>query len=454
MNNVKTSKTYEMDMCNGPLLSKIVVFAIPLMLSGILQLLFNAADIVVVGRFAGKESLAAVGSTTSLINLLLNAFMGLSIGVNVLVARYYGSQEWEKLDETVHTSVVLGAVCGLFLTVLGETVSERMLTLMGTPEDVLPLSALYLKIYFLGMPATLLYNFGSAVLRAAGDTKRPLYFLFFSGAVNVILNLFFVIVFSAGVVGVALATIISQSISAGLIIYCLMKTDAAYKIIPWKLRLIPARAVEITKVGLPAGLQSAIFSLSNVVIQSSLNSFGSIAMAGSTAAANIEGFVHTSANACYQTSLSFTSQNYGARNYKRMRKIMIYSMGLVMVVCAVMGGGAVLMGKQLLGIYSSDPEVIQYGMHRLTINCGMYVLCGWMITIVGGIRGAGYSVLPMVVALAGGCGVRMIWIFTYFAGNRTLDNLYLSYPLSWAVTLAAHAVCYFVIRRKMEKSEI
>lgn len=446
----KVSKTYEMDMCSGPLFIKIVAFAIPLMLSGILQLLFNAADIIVVGRFAGSESLAAVGSTSALINLLVNVFIGLSIGVNVLVAQFYGAQKFKELDETVHTSIVLAAVSGVFLVMLGELVSVPMLRLMGSPEDVLPLSSLYLKIFFFGMPATLIYNFGSAILRAVGDTKRPLYFLFLAGVINVVLNLVFVIMFSMGVAGVALATVISQCVSAVLIMICLIKTDASYKIVPAKLRLIPARAVMIAKIGLPAGFQGAVFSISNVLIQSSLNSFGSVAMAGGTASANIEGFVYTAMNALYQTALSFTSQNFGARKFKRMTKIMIYCMGIVTVVGIVMGCGAVLAGERLLGIYSSDPEVIKVGMQRLTIVSGTYVICGWMDTMVGGLRGMGRSILPMFVSLIGACGLRVVWIFTIFAENRTLQMLYLSYPVTWTVTLTAHVICYIVIRRKIE----
>lgn len=447
----KSSKNYEMDMCNGPLFTKIVAFAAPLILSGILQLLFNAADIIVVGRFAGSESLAAVGSTSSLINLLVNVFIGLSIGVNVLAAQFYGAKKWNDLEETVHTSMVLAAVSGIFLVILGELVSEPMLRLMGSPEDVLPLSSLYLKIYFVGMPATLIYNFGSAVLRAVGDTKRPLYFLTLAGIINALLNLFFVIRCSMGVAGVALATVISQCISAVLILHCLIRTDAPYKIIPSKLRLIPARAAMIAKIGLPAGFQGAIFSISNVMIQSALNSFGSVAMAGGTASSNIEGFVYTAMNALYQTALSFTSQNFGARKWKRMTKIMLYCLGLVTVVGVVMGGGAVLIGEQLLGIYSSDPEVIQCGMQRLSIVSGPYVICGLMDTMVGCLRGMGYSLIPMFVSLTGACALRVVWLFTVFAANRTLFMLYLSYPVTWTVTFLAHTVCYLLLRRRLER---
>ena len=447
----QASKNYEMDMCNGPLFTKIVIFAVPLILSGILQLLFNAADIVVVGRFAGSESLAAVGSTSALINLLVNVFIGLSVGANVLVAQFYGAQKLRELEETVHTAMLLAACSGVFLIVVGVTLADPLLELMGTPDDVLPLSALYMKIFFVGMPATLVYNFGSAILRAVGDTRRPLYYLLTAGIVNVILNLFFVIGCSMGVAGVALATVISQCISAGLIVQCLIRTDAPYRLKLEQLRIVPSRAAMIAKIGLPAGFQGAIFSISNVLIQSSVNSFGSVAMAGNTASANIEGFVYTAMNAVYQTALSFSSQNYGARKFKRMTKILLYCLGLVTLVGLVMGGGAVLMGRQLLGIYSSDPEVIQFGMNRLKLICGPYFVCGLMDTMVGGLRGMGCSIVPMLVSLTGACAFRVVWIFTVFAMNRTLQTLYLSYIVSWTITFTAHVVCYVVIRRKLAR---
>ncbi|MCI8727079.1 MAG: MATE family efflux transporter [Hungatella sp.] len=445
----RAAKKYEIDMCNGPILSKLVIFAFPLMLSGILQLLFNAADIIVVGRFAGSESLAAVGSTSSLINLLTNVFIGLSVGANVMVARFYGSQNRRDLEETVHTSMLVAVIGGVILIAVGLSLAAPLLELMGTPEDVLPLSVLYIKIFFMGMPATLLYNFGSAVLRAVGDTRRPLYFLLAAGVINVILNLIFVIGFSLGVAGVALATVASQCISAFLVVRCLTKSEADYRLCIRKLRLVPDKIRYIVRIGLPAGLQGAIFSISNVLIQSSVNSFGSVAMAGNTAAANIEGFVYTGMNAVYQTALSFGSQNFGAKNYKRMAKIQLYCLGLVTVIGLVMGNGAVFFGRQLLGIYSSDQTVIQYGLNRLLIISTPYWICGVMDVMVGGLRGMGCSVLPMIVSLTGACALRVVWIYTIFAMHRTLQVLYISYPVSWAVTFLAHVVTYMVVRKKM-----
>ncbi|MCI9535451.1 MAG: MATE family efflux transporter [Lachnospiraceae bacterium] len=448
----KAGKAYEMDMCSGPLFSKLVMFAVPLMLSGILQLLFNAADIVVVGNYAGHESLAAVGSTSSLINLLVNVFIGLSVGANVLVAQYFGAHRMKDLEETVHTAMVLAAGGGLFLVAVGVLLADPLLTLMGTPEDVLPLSALYMKIFFVGMPATLTYNFGSAILRAVGDTKRPLWFLLAAGIINVILNLIFVIVLHMGVAGVALATVISQCISAALIIRCLVKSDAPYRLKYDQLKLVKSKLFAIARIGLPAGLQGAIFSISNVLIQSSVNSFGSVAMAGNTAAANIEGFVYTAMNAVYQTALSFTSQNFGAKNYDRMTKILWYCQGMVIAVGIFMGGGAVLLGPGLLGIYGSNAQVIHYGMNRLRIISGPYFLCGIMEVMVGGLRGMGCSLLPMFVALTGACVFRVIWIYTIFAVSRTLQTLYISYPVSWTITFLAHMVCYGIVRRRVERT--
>lgn len=440
-------------MCNGPLLGKILVFSIPLMLSGILQLLFNAADIIVVGRFAGSTALAAVGSTASLINLMINVFVGLSVGVNVLAARYYGAQKEKDIQDTVHTAIMMAILSGLFLVVLGESASKPMLTLMGTPDDVLDQAALYLRIYFFGMPVLMIYNFGAALLRAVGDTRRPLYFLFAAGAVNVVLNLFFVIQLGMGVDGVAWATVISECVSAGLIIRSLMKENGAMKLHLTKLRIVSGKLTQIVRVGLPAGMQGAIFSISNVLIQSSVNSFGSIAMAGNTASANIEGFVYTAMNAVYQTNLSFTSQNLGGRKYSRINRIMYICLAVVTVVGITLGITAVLAGDLLLGIYSSDAQVLRYGMLRLEIICGTYFLCGIMDCMVGSLRGLGYSVIPMFVSLTGACGFRVLWVFTVFAAYRSLDVLYLSYPVSWAITAIAHMITFRKIRRKIPRQD-
>lgn len=437
-----------MDMCNGPIFGKLLVFALPLMLSGILQLLFNAADIVVVGKFSGSHALAAVGSTGALINLFVNVFIGFSIGTNVLVAQYFGARDEKNVHETVHTSILLGIVGGFILIAAGMVFAKPMLEWMDTPEDVLSHAVLYMRIYFIGMPAMLVYNFGAAILRAIGDTRRPLYYLLSAGVINVILNLFFVIVLDMGVAGVATATVISQVVSAILIVRCLMHSDGIYRLDLHALKIHKTKMVHIAKIGLPAGVQGAVFSLSNVLIQSSVNSFGSIAMAGNTAAGNIEGFVYTSMNAVYQTALSFTSQNVGGRRQDRIPKIVFQCLAIVTVVGAVLGNLAYQCGPFLLNIYSSDPEVIQYGMSRMQIICQWYFLCGIMDVAVGILRGMGYSVMPMLVSLAGACGLRVLWIFTVFVWKHSLFVLYLSYPITWTITLAVHFICFFVIWKR------
>ena len=441
-------KTYEIDMCNGPLFGKILTFSIPLMLSGILQLLFNAADTIVVGRFAGSTSLAAVGSTTSLINLLTNLFIGLSVGANVLTAQFYGAKKDREVSDTIHSAILIAFIGGILLLILGLSVTRQILVLMGTPADVLDLASLYLKIYFLGMPAMLLYNFGSSILRAIGDTRRPLYYLSAAGVINIILNLVLVINFRLGVAGVAIATVTSQTISALLIIKCLTQLKGSCHLDLRKLRFDKNKSAQIIRIGLPAGLQGTVFSLSNVLIQSSVNSFGSIAMAGNTAGMNIEGFVYVAMNTFQQTAMSFISQNFGAGKQDRIRKIMFLCLGMVAVVGLVLGNGAYLIGRPLLSIYSSDTEVIEYGLLRMSIICTFYCLCGIMDVMVGILRGIGYSFMPMIVSLLGACGLRILWIFTIFQWNRSLLCLYISYPVTWAITSLAHMICYAIVRKK------
>ena len=441
-------KNYEIDMCNGPLFSKILLFSLPLMLSGILQLLFNAADIVVVGRYSGNHALAAVGSTSALINLLVNLFIGLSVGVNVMVGKYYGARRDKEIEETVHTAVLTALFAGAILTVIGFFLARPLLQLMGTPADVIDHSVLYMRIYFLGMIGTLVYNFGGAVLRGIGDTRRPLYILLAAGVINVILNLIFVIQFNMGVAGVAAATVISQFLSAALVVYCLMKSEASYHLDIRALRIVPGKLIEMARIGVPAGMQGAVFSISNVLIQSSVNSFGSIAMAGNTAAGNIEGFVWMAMNTFHQAALSFTSQNFGAHKFKRINKVLVICLGLVAVTGLVLGIGAYLAGGTLLQIYSADAQVIEYGILRLSIICTTYFLCGLMDVMSGLMRGLGHSVLAMVVSLVGACGLRIVWIFTVFAAFHRLEVLFLSYPVTWIVTTLVYVVCFLVVRKK------
>lgn len=439
-----SGKKYEIDMCNGPLLSKILIYAIPLIASGILQLLFNAADMVVAGRYAGSEALGAVGATSSLINLLINVFIGMSVGTNVLAAHFYGADRKEELGQTVHTSIALSLISGVILGIAGFSLAKPLLSLMGTPDDILPHAVIYMQIYFIGVPGMLLYNFGSAILRAVGDTKRPLYYLLFAGVINVLLNLFFVIVLGIGVAGVALATILSQFISAALVIRCLIKEEGAYHLEVHSIRLYPDKVVRILRVGLPAGFQGAVFSISNVLIQSSVNSFGSIAVAGNTAAQNLEGFVYNAMNSFHQTALSFTSQNMGAKKMDRVKKIMWICVGCVTVLGMGMGFAGLYFANELLSIYSTDASVVAYGYQRLFIILSTYFMCGVMDVMVGSIRGMGYSIMPMIVSLLGACGLRVVWIFTVFAFYRSPQVLYISYPVTWTVTFLVHFVCFMM----------
>lgn len=445
---VKTNK-YEMDMCNGPLFSKIMVFSLPLMLSGLLQLLFNAADIVVVGRFAGSEALAAVGSTSSLINLLVNVFMGLSIGANVMVARYYGAGQKRELDEMIHTAIMTSIVSGVVLIFIGLIFAGPALRLMGTPEDVIEHSVLYMRIYFVGMPVMMLYNFGSAILRAVGDTKRPLYYLLFAGVINVVLNLIFVIFFHMGVAGVAAATVISQVVSAYLVVRCLVLNDGSVHLDLKRLRINKDKLIKMVRIGVPAGLQGSMFSISNVLIQSAVNSFGSVVMAGNTAGQNLEGFVYTAMNALHQSAVSFTGQNYGARKYKRIVHITIICQGSVFVIGLGLSMLLYFFSPQLLQLYSTDPEVIQYGIVRLSIICATYFLCGMMDVMVGVLRGMGYAIAPMIVSLTGVCAFRVIWIYTVFARFRTLEVLYISYPVTWSITFVVQLIMFIVIYKRL-----
>ena len=445
----KKGQGYQIDMIHGPLAGKLLVFAIPLMLSSILQLLFNAADVIVVGRWSGKEALAAVGSNTSLINLMVNLFVGFSVGTNVVVARDLGAGREEDVRDSVHTSIALSLVSGVVLMGLGLLLSRQMLELMGSPEDVIGLAAVYLRIYFCGMPGNMLYNFGAAILRAQGDTKRPLYFLTAAGIINVILNLVFVIVFHMDVAGVALATIISQYVSAILVLLTLMRDKGPLRVYLRALRLDMKVVRRILQVGLPAGFQGMVFSISNVVIQSSINSFGSTVVAGSAASSNIEGFVYAGMNAFYQTALTFTSQNYGACECKRVDRIMGLCLLYSGLIGLVLGNLAYLFGYPLGSIYApGQEEVIAQAVDRLSICCTTYFLCGLMDTQVGVLRGIGYSVVPMIVSLVGSCALRLLWVATIFQLNRTPEMLYLSYPVSWAITAATHFVFFLFIRKR------
>lgn len=433
-------------------MGKLLRFSVPLMLSGILQLLFNAADIVVVGQFDSSDAMAAVGSTSSLNNLIVNLFLGLSAGGSVVVAQYFGMKSRQDVEETVHTAILLGFISGLVLVAAGMFLAEPMLVLMGTTPDVIDQSVLYMRIVFAGMPAMMVYDFGAGILRAVGDTRRPLVYLFCGGVVNVAFNLFFVIVCHLGVAGVAIGTVMSQCIAAFLTVRCLMKTEDCYGIRLRELRIVKHKLLRILRVGVPTGIQGAMFSISNVVIQSSINSFdSSIIVAGNTASGNIEGFVYTAMNAFYQASLTFTSQNVGAHQTRRILPVLGWSLLCVTVVGVATGVLAVLFGPQLLGIYSPDEEVIAYGLERLRLICLTYFLCGTMDVVTGSIRGLGPSVTPAVISLLGVCGLRIVWIYTVFAAHRSLMVLYLSYPVSWLITLVVNIICFAVFFKCWKK---
>ncbi len=438
-----------MDMCSGSIVRKVVSFSIPLMLTGILQLFYNAADIIVVGQFTGKEALAAVGSTSSLINLLINLFLGLSIGTSVAVAQGYGAGDHAGVRRTVHTSIALALVSGVSIGAVGFVFARPLLSMMGNPPDVIDSASLYIRIYFIGMPANMLYTFGSAVLRAVGDTRRPLAFLTVAGLVNVVLNLIFVIVFHMGVAGVATATIVSQAISAVLVIRCLVQGTGSVRLSIPAIRFHRDSLAKIFKIGLPAGLQSTLFSISNVLIQSSINTFGSVVMAGNAASGNLEGFVYTAMNSIYQACLTFVGQNAGARQWARVRRILWVCLGTVLTVGLVTGGLFVLFAAQLLSIYNPDPQVIAEGIKRLSIICGTYFLCGAMEVLVGQLRGLGYSIVPAIATLGCVCVLRIVWVYTVFQRFPAIETLMWSYPISWLLAALFHVATYLVVRRKL-----
>lgn len=435
------------DMINGPLLPGILRFALPLALSSVLQLAFNAADMIVLGQFAGKTALAAVGATGALINLIVNLFAGLSVGVNVIVANQLGARRHQEVSDTVHTAMLTALLGGGGLLLIGMLFCGVFLRWMGTPEDVIDQAAVYMRIYFAGMPFLMVYNFGSAILRANGDTQRPLYYLTLAGVLNVVLNLFFVLVLHMDVAGVALATILSQGVSAALIVLCLTRLENSCRLDLSQMKIHKSILLQMIRIGLPAGLQGSLFSLSNVLIQSSINSFGSSVMSGNTAASNIEGFLAVLVNAMHQTALNFIGQNHGAHNMKRIGKTMVYCQIIAVIMSVVVGNLAFLFGHQLLGLYTDDPTVIEYGLVRMRIMFTLYFFGGLMDVSCGAMRGLGYSVAPTVVSLAGICGFRILWLYTFFAWDPTLSTLYLSYPISWALTAAAHSCCFQYVKK-------
>ncbi|RHS78459.1 MATE family efflux transporter [Firmicutes bacterium AM43-11BH] len=436
-------------MCNGSIMDKLISFSLPLMLSGILQLMFNAVDIVVVGRFSGSQALAAVGSTTALINIFTNLFIGISLGANVLAARFYASGKEKEMSETVHTAITLALISGIIMAGVGLLLAKLALRLMGTPFDVIELSTLYMRIYFCGMPFFMLYNYGAAILRAVGDTKRPLIFLIISGVANAGLNMILVIIFHMGVAGVGIGTVISQLISCILVLRCLYKSEGCYQLRFSKLRIQKVYLRQIFQVGIPAGIQSTVINFSNALLQSSVNSFGSTAMAGYTAANNILGFLYASVNAVTQACMSFTSQNYGVGKYKRMDRVLINCLILSVVISGVLGCGSYAFGTEILKVYTEDPKVIQCGLEILSMTTVTYFLCGIMDLFPGALRGMGRSGVPMILSIIGTVGTRIVWIFMLFPQHRSLKFLFISYPASWLFTIVMQVICFYFVRKQV-----
>ena len=448
-----TVKKHEIDMLHGSIWNKLPLFALPVAATAILEQLFHASDVAIVGNFTGDartDAVAAVGANGPIIGLIVNLFIGIALGANVVIANAIGCRDDNAVKRAVHTAIVFAVCGGAAVALLGQLIASPLLSILNVPEDVFPYALLYLRIYLLGMPVILLYNFEAAIFRSIGDTKVPLAALAISGVLNVLLNLFFVIVLHMTVNGVAIATVAANAVSAALLYVRLTRTDKCVRVERKALRIDGASLKRILSIGLPAGVQSAVFSFANIVIQSAINSFGSTVVAGSSASANLEGFVYTAMNAFSQAAVTFTSQNMGARKYQNLNRVVLNCLLCAIVTGVVLGGGAVLAGTQLLHFYSSDAAVIAAGYERLRVICGTYLLCGIMDTLASSLRGLGYSVLPMVVSLVGSCLLRLVWIATIFQLNRTPFMLYISYPISWVLTAAVHLACLLVVRHKMK----
>ena len=449
---LKRKTTHEINMTQGKLSKQLLSFALPFMLTGIIQLLFNAADMVVVGSFVGETALAAVGSTTSLVHLLVNLFIGLSVGTSVAVSRSYGAKDKEYASKVLHTSIWIGLIAGIAIGVIGIVVARPMLVLMDSPDSVIDMSVEYLTIYFIGSPFNLVYNFGAAVLRSMGDTKRPLVFLTIAGIMNVIVNLITVLCFNMGVAGVAYATITSQAVSAILVMITLIKNRGFISFKFKEFKIYKKALGEICKLGIPSGIQSSLFSLSNVIIQSTINSFGDQVMAANSAAQNLEGFLFTAGNAITNTLLTAVGQNRGAKNYERIKKSLQLCLIYVTVLGLISGGLEILLHKQLLGLYVSDQTTINIGLNRMLIMCLTYFLCGIMECFTFTLRGLGHSFKPMLIVLIGTCAFRIFWIYVIFPLNPVVTSIYWSYPISWLTTALVSMTTLFFVLKKVKKA--
>ena len=445
------SKQYEIDMTHGGIFGKLIQFSIPLVLSSMLQLLFNAVDVIVVGRYVGSQALAAVSSNTALINIFTTLFIGVSLGVNVTVAQHFSTNDDGNVSETVHTAILSALIIGIVIGILGSTCGRTMLELMGCPDDVIELSTIYLKIYFMGMPFFMLYNFGAAILKAIGDTKRPLIFLLIAGIINAIFNVYLVVRWNLGVAGVAISTVTSQCISSILVIITLLKTDRSYRLIPYKLHINWSILGDILKIGIPAGLQSMVVNIANATIQSNVNSYGSVAMAGYGTYMNVNGFIYVTVNSVTQTAMTFVGQNYGVRDLKRVDKICAECAILSFLGGTLVGVIIYLLGRYIFGIYSSDPDVINTALMIAPFIALPYGLCGIMDTLPGCMRGMGYSTVPMLIHLFGVVVFRFIWMATAYKHFHTLIVLILSFPISWVITSMLQFIALMVIRKKVRK---
>ena len=444
---------YQMDMCHGPLLKKIVLFTLPLIGSYILQLTFNAVDLIIIGRYTDHQSLAAIGNTINFNALVINLLVGCSVGGNVLAANRMGARDTEGMSKAVHTSIAIGLWGGIAIMIIGLAISEPMLSRMGTPDEILPKSCTYIRICFLGLPCIMLYNFGCAILRAVGDTRRPFYYLIVAGIVNVLLNLFFVIVCKMNVEGVAIATVVSHIVSAVLVIWAVCKLPEEYRLTLRKFKIDFYSFKEIIRIGAPAGISSSCFSVSNIVVQSAINSFGAIAMAAAAAAVALEGLIYVGALALHQAATTFVAQNLGGNQYKRILRSVLWCYLCVVIVNLVTGFIFFWQGRFMVGLFNPDPDVIREGVLRLKILTMTYFLCGLMDVSSGALRGLGYSVIPAFFSLGGACVFRILWVIYILPLHRTMEILLISYPFSWILVGASLMIFFFIVYRRLIRTK-
>lgn len=450
---MKNKQEITINMCEGPIFRNVLKFAVPIAIGNFMQVLFQTVDMAVVGKFAGNDALAAVGANISLINLILNLFIGIATGANIIVARYYGAGKKQDVEEAVHSAMAICAVCGIGLMLFGIFSAELALRMLGTPEDILEKAIRYLQIYACGFPFILIFNFTRAIVNAEGDTKWPLYCLLIAGGLNVVLDLIFVLIFRMNVGGVAFATVLANGVSAGLMLFSLCRRTTPIKLNIRDIRFKKSKGKEIIKVGLPAGLQGIAFSASHVIVQDAVNSFGSIVVAGNTAVINLEGFLYHAMYGFYQASGTFISQNYGAKNYQRMKRILKVCLLSASIAGFSLSCLAILFKSEVMGFYSNENAVIQAAAIRIVVVFPLYFLCGANDVMAGAMRGIGYSTVPLVVSLIGACALRILWIFTIFQVVSTLEVLYFSYPISWALTFAANLICFRIFYQKLLRSE-